>query len=117
MSDYLNNLAARSTGRAEQFRPRLPSLFEAAPGMAGSSSITRYELKDAAVDQDTDRPANQSLEPSDPPARDGPPEGAVLGPQDAELPDQPGPFQQSSIRVTLAAREGFKREVLDEDAR
>jgi hypothetical protein len=94
MSDYLNNLAARSTGRGEQFRPRLPSLFEPAAERTTSSN-SRYVLEDAGIHQieDVEESDNQGEQ------RDTPVEDAMVGRQGPQLEDEPDAVQPSRMRT------------------
>src|SRR5262249_24475996 len=111
MSDYLNNLAARSTGRTDQFRPRLQSLFEPAAGRTDSQSIPGYYLEDAGIDQvdDRERSADHSERPSDAAARDRPAEDAMVGQQGRRLTDEPDPFQQSRVRISPPSHKALLR--------
>jgi len=110
MSDYLNNLAARSTGRTDQFRPRLQSLFEPASGRTDSQSIPSYYLEDAGIDQvDHERLADHGERPSDAAARDRPTEDATVGQQGRRLTDEPDPFQQSRVRISPPSHKALQR--------
>src|SRR5262245_15210015 len=122
MSDYLNNLAARSTGRAEQFRPRLPSLFEPASGRTRPSSVPRYEQEDAVARQieDPEGWAAPDVESQRAPALSRPArtrtQDLLAGPLDSEPPDQPEQVQASRNRVTAAAHQSLNRDAPDEGA-
>jgi len=103
MSDYLNNLAARSTGRGEQFRPRLPSLFEPASDRT-TSSIARFDLEDAGIHQieDAEGSDNQGEQ------RDRPAEDATLGRHGPQLEGEPDDVRQSRMRTPAAAHQALE---------
>src|SRR5262245_45727770 len=119
MSDYLNNLAARSTGRVEQFRPRLPALFEPASGRARSSSIPRYALEDAGIDhvEDAQVSTDQDWRTSDAAARDRPSERGMVRPRGPDVADEPDTPNQWRTRISGASRRALGRAEPDQEAR
>jgi hypothetical protein len=101
MSDFLSNLAVRSSGSAEAIQPRLPSLFEPLRPSVGSIATPNF----MAWEQNGETP-EETIRQSDSPKVQGPSsfgaprtEGRVEAkPATPRAPDAPRPVQSSLFR-------------------